>query len=231
MAGSQGAIEGILIAGTVAEPADFRRIVDIRRRIPGDAPAHLLSLANLSPNLGELEKLGFREVLTKPLRRSVLVGRVLTLYKAPVPRSTVVTSRSDAPLLAHSLPLQILVAEDNPVNKKVALRLLERLGYHADAVVNGEEALRATTRKKYELVFMDVQTPEMDGIESTRRIRSDVPKPFQPVIIALTANAIHGDADICREAGMDDYISKPVKPEDIHAATLRHFGPKEPAGV
>jgi CheY-like chemotaxis protein len=73
--------------------------------------------------------------------------------------------------------------------------------------------------------------PEMDGIEATRRIRAEVPKQFQPIIIALTANAIHGDADICREAGMDDYISKPVKPEDIHAAILRHFGPKETAAV
>ncbi|HEY5550507.1 MAG TPA: response regulator, partial [Opitutaceae bacterium] len=229
MARSQGAIDGILIAGTVGESSDLRPIAEIRRSIPGDAPAHLLSLSNLSPNLGELEKLGFREVLTKPLRRSVLVGRVLTLFKSPVPKSTVVTSRSDAPLLAHTLPLRILVAEDNPVNKKVALRLLERLGYHADSVVNGEEALRVTSEKKYELVFMDVQMPEMDGIEATRRIRAEVRKPFQPVIIALTANAIHGDADICREAGMDDYISKPVKPEDIHAAILRHFGPKEEA--
>ena len=221
--------EGILVSSLPGELEDHTYSAEIRRAIPGNAPAHLLSLSNLSPNLCGLEELGFREVLTKPLRRSVLVAQVMTLFKDPVPRSSVVTARTDGPLLAESLPLQILVAEDNPVNKKVALRLLERLGYMADSVVNGEEALRVTSEKKYELVFMDVQMPEMDGIEATRRIRAEVPPPFQPVIIALTANAIHGDADICREAGMDDYISKPVKPEDIHAAILKHFGPKEPA--
>jgi len=230
-AGEHGKIDGILIAGLPGESAEHSHAADIRRSIPGDAPSHLLSLSNLSSELGPLEQLGFRENLTKPLRRSVLVDRVLSLFKPPVPKKAVVTNRADGPLLAHSLPLQILVAEDNPVNKKVALRLLERLGYLADSVGNGEEALRVTGKTKYDLIFMDVQMPEMDGIEATRRIRAQIPKSLQPVIIALTANAIHGDADICREAGMDDYISKPVKPEDINAAILRHFGPKDGAPV
>ena len=118
----------------------------------------------------------------------------------------------------------MLLAEDNAVNQKVALRFLERLGYHADAVANGLEVVTALKRRRYDLVLMDLQMPEMDGLEASRRVRATIPADHQPKIIALTANAMQGDRELCLAAGMDDYISKPVKMHEIAAAIRRQFG-------
>jgi len=123
--------------------------------------------------------------------------------------------------LAERLPLHILLVEDNRVNQRVALRLLERLGYSADVAANGLEALDALRRQPYDLVLMDMQMPEMDGLEATRRIRADFPAKRQPRIVAMTANAMKGDRERCIEAGMDDYISKPVKWESLVEAIGR----------
>ncbi|MEO6873655.1 MAG: response regulator [Opitutaceae bacterium] len=127
-------------------------------------------------------------------------------------------------LLAHEFPLDVLIAEDNNVNQKVALRFLERLGYGADAVGNGLEVLAALKARNYDLVLMDLQMPEMDGLEASRRIRDQLPPNRQPKIVALTANAMQGDRDLCLQAGMDDYISKPVKLPEIEAAIRRLYG-------
>ena len=131
---------------------------------------------------------------------------------------------ADAPLAA-SVPLEVLVVEDNPVNQKVALRFLEKLGYRADAVGNGLEALGTLDQRKYDLVLMDINMPEMDGLEATREIRRRYPKARQPRILALTANAVEGDRERCLAAGMDDYITKPVKLESIRQMILKHFRP------
>jgi len=125
--------------------------------------------------------------------------------------------------LGESVPLDILLVEDNPVNQKVALHLLERLGFHADAVGNGLEAVRTLQQRDYDLVFMDVQMPEMDGMTATREIRAKLPASRQPKIIALTANAIQGDRERCLAAGMDAYIAKPVKLDELHAVIARYF--------
>ncbi|HEX3527949.1 MAG TPA: ATP-binding protein [Thermoanaerobaculia bacterium] len=115
-------------------------------------------------------------------------------------------------------PLRILVAEDNAVNQKVLLLMLQRLGYAADVVADGEEALGALRRQCYDVVLMDVQMPRMDGIEATRRIRTEQPAAEQPRIIAVTANALREDHETCLAAGMDDYLSKPVLLENLRAA-------------
>jgi len=115
--------------------------------------------------------------------------------------------------------------EDNPVNQKVALRYLERMGYRADAVANGLEAVHAMRERNYHLLFMDVQMPEMDGLEATRQIRAIISAERQPVIVALTANAMQGDRERCIESGMNDYITKPVKIDEIQAVISRHFSP------
>jgi CheY-like chemotaxis protein len=135
-------------------------------------------------------------------------------------------------LLAHEFPLNMLLAEDNTVNQKVALRFLERLGYRADAVGNGLEVIAALGTRRYDLILMDLQMPEMDGLEASRQIRRQLPPERQPKIIALTANAMQGDRELCLAAGMDDYVSKPVKLHEITAAIRRIFGkPVEtPAG-
>jgi CheY-like chemotaxis protein len=111
-----------------------------------------------------------------------------------------------------------MMAEDNLINQKVALRMLERLGYRADVVANGQEALEAIRRIEYDVILMDMQMPEMDGLEATSRIRTDEQITHQPYIIALTANAMQGDRERCLQAGMDDYLSKPLMSDALSKA-------------
>ena len=108
--------------------------------------------------------------------------------------------------------LRILMAEDNPINRKVALSMLKRLGYRADVAENGLEVLQALQERPYDVVLMDVQMPDMDGLEATRRIRDS---GLTTCIIAMTTHAMDGDRDECLEAGMNEYISKPIKMEEL----------------
>jgi CheY-like chemotaxis protein len=121
------------------------------------------------------------------------------------------------------------VAEDNPVNQKVADRILARLGHRADLVANGLEVLAALERFDYDVVFMDMQMPEMDGLEATRRIRAAIPPGRQPRIVAMTANVLQVDRDRCLAAGMDDFVSKPVRVEEMRAALSRNLPAAAPA--
>ncbi len=199
-------------------------------------PLVLTTVTSQVPPREELAAAGVRAFALKPLRRLPLLDRIAAAV-APAavagdPAAPgVAAGRAVVPVpvrplaLGERLPLRVLLAEDNPVNRKVALRLLERLGYRALAVGNGTEAVRAATTGAFDLIFMDVQMPEVDGLEATRRIRAEMPAEFrQPVIVALTANAIAGDAELCRAAGMDDYVSKPVTPEAIYNAIVRRCG-------
>jgi CheY-like chemotaxis protein len=120
------------------------------------------------------------------------------------------------PEQASRHPLRILLVEDNAVNQKLALRVLSLMGYQADVAGNGIEAVDAVQRQEYDLVLMDVQMPEMDGLEATRRIRARV--EGGPRIVAMTANAMDGDREACLEAGMDDYVGKPIRVDELVAA-------------
>jgi CheY-like chemotaxis protein len=117
--------------------------------------------------------------------------------------------------MGQTHPLHLLLAEDNVINQKVELRLLERLGYRADVAANGMEVLEALRRKPYDVVLMDIQMPDMDGIEATRRIRAQWPEDQQPCIIALTAHTMEEDRQWFLGVGMDDYIGKPVQMEEL----------------
>ena len=119
---------------------------------------------------------------------------------------------------ANKVKIRILLAEDNVVNQKVAIHLLDRIGYRADIAANGLEVLEILRRQSYDVVLMDVQMPEMDGLEATRRICRELPANKKPRIIAMTANAMQGDREKCIEAGMDDYITKPVRREELAIA-------------
>jgi CheY-like chemotaxis protein len=126
-------------------------------------------------------------------------------------------------------PLRILVAEDNVINQTLIVRILEKMGYQPDVVSNGARALQAALAAPYDIILMDVRMPEMDGLEATRRIRERVGEN-QPVIIAVTANALEGDRQMCLDAGMDDYLSKPVKIEVLHK-TVDSWGAKRLGGA
>jgi len=132
--------------------------------------------------------------------------------------------------IADRLPLRILLAEDNSTNQRVALLFLERMGYRADVAADGGEVLEALRRQSYDLILMDVQMPKMDGLEATRRLRALPPEAQtqRPRIIAMTANALRGDREICLAAGMDDYLSKPILFEDLKAAIVRQGEPERP---
>lgn len=115
-----------------------------------------------------------------------------------------------------SLGIRILIAEDNLINQKLVLQLLKRQGHHVDVAANGEEAVELFRRSPYPLVLMDAQMPEMDGYEATRVIRSLERGEQRAIIIALTANVMSGDRDRCLEAGMDDYLPKPIQAHEFY---------------
>jgi signal transduction histidine kinase/CheY-like chemotaxis protein/HPt (histidine-containing phosphotransfer) domain-containing protein len=156
--------------------------------------------------------------LHKPVKASQLYDSLITVFTGREGQSRAVERIQTAaqpetildPSMATRRPLHILVAEDNSTNQKLALLLLQRLGYRADVAANGLEVVQSLQRQPYDVILMDVQMPEMDGLEATRRIRKLLPAYAQPHIIAVTANALKGDREICLEAGMDSYVSKPI---------------------
>jgi len=190
----------------------------IRQRTASRSPA-LVMVTSLGHTLPDAKEL-FAAFLHKPIKpgqlREVLVA-ALTGQPASVERRRATDlPPDDKPGLRH--PLRILLAEDNVVNQRVALRLLERLGYSADVAANGLETLDALRRQVYDVVLMDVQMPEMDGLEASRRICQEWPADQRPRLIAMTANAMQGDREACLAAGMDDYISKPVRLDELRRA-------------
>jgi CheY-like chemotaxis protein len=189
----------------------------------------------LSSSLGRREAAGdeplFDAWLAKPVRQSQLFDTLVGLVardEAPARATPVVAAKSgiDAGMAARH-PLRILLAEDNVVNQKLALRILQQMGYRADLASNGIEAVDSVRRQTYDVVLMDVQMPEMDGLEASRRICASAAPAARPRIVAMTANAMQGDREMCLEAGMDDYITKPIRVERLVEALERVPSRKE----
>jgi len=162
----------------------------------------------------------FDAALSKPIHQSQLFDTLVGLLARSDTRAkpgemvTQAAPRFDAGMAVRH-PLRILLAEDNAVNQKLALRLLDQMGYRADVASNGIEAVESVGRQPYDVILMDVQMPEMDGLEATRRICAQWKATQRPRIIAMTANAMQGDREQCLEAGMDDYLTKPIRVERL----------------
>ena len=179
-----------------------------------------LPIVGLStPGQADRHDASFAAMVTKPVKASRLYDAMIAALPQAERRAE---KRSDPAVwrLADRHPLRVLVAEDNVVNQKVVMAMLSHLGYRADLVANGLEAVDAVRRVAYDVVFMDLQMPELDGVGATREIRNSNPGN-RPRIVALTANAYDEDREACLAAGMDDYVSKPLKTETLEAALLR----------
>jgi signal transduction histidine kinase/CheY-like chemotaxis protein len=205
-------MDGLALASEIRELRDAREL-----------PVVLLS--SIGRRDAAAERITPAAYLTKPIKPSHLLDTLLEVcaQRHPVPVASP-AQRFNAPTsaeLAERSPLRVLLAEDNTVNQKLALRVLAQLGYRADVAGNGLEVIAALERQPYDVVLMDVQMPELDGLEATRRIRAHWGPPAGPRIIAMTANAMQGDREACLAAGMDDYVSKPIRVHDLLAALQR----------
>ena len=170
----------------------------------------LLLTNNTTTNLSKY----FDTIINKPIKYTILYNELLRLLKPTEAAEEYESIYILDTQLAEKHPLNILVAEDNIINQKLVTRMFDKMGYQVDIAANGIEVIQALERQKYNLIFMDVQMPEMDGLEATRIIKKDF-TTNSPTIIAITANAMQGDKEICFAAGMDDYISKPIKIEEV----------------
>jgi signal transduction histidine kinase/CheY-like chemotaxis protein len=204
---------------------------DLAARIRGE-PAlagttlAMLTSAGLPGEVARCRELGIGAYLMKPVKQSELLATVLTALSSPPPEAG---PRPPAP--APGRRLRVLLAEDNPVNQRLAVRLLERQGHAVAVFPSGPEALAALERDAFDVVLMDVQMPGMDGLEAAAAVRRREQGTGRHVpIVAMTAHAMKGDRERCLEAGMDDYLAKPIRPEELYAVLGRMAGPSgEPA--
>ena len=205
---------------------------EIRKRPQhANLPLILLSSVMIPADSPKVVAADFMGCLTKPIKQGVLCetfskaihGRSTAKpTAAPVKQATKSVQREQ---LADTIPLKVLLVDDNAINQKVATQLLSQFGYKADVACNGLEAVEMSGANDYDLVFMDVQMPEMDGLTATRTIRQNeaAAQTRRKVVIAMTANAMPGDRENCLNAGMDDYLTKPIRPANIEAA-IRRWG-------
>jgi signal transduction histidine kinase/DNA-binding response OmpR family regulator/HPt (histidine-containing phosphotransfer) domain-containing protein len=236
---AQAAVEKIRAAAAADRPYHLALIdmtlpdidgLALARQMKADASGiatHVILLAPMSarPDEETLSRSGIDGCVTKPVKQSLLFDAIASalapshvLDSAPEPEASAPVIRSAA---------RILIAEDHPVNRKLAMRQLEKLGYRAETVENGRQAVDALSKEDFDVVFMDCQMPEMDGFEATSAIREVEGARRRTPIVALTANALAGDRARCLAAGMDDYLSKPVSEAEFERI-LQKWLPKEP---
>jgi PAS domain S-box-containing protein len=192
-----------------------------------DLPIVISRVAGANDQHEAVRQLGVKSIVFKPVKPSVLRATLLEHFDttpsdvAGSPDELSDSSECSDPEMGILPPPRILLAEDNLTNQKVALRMLKRLGFEADVAVNGLEAVKAVHEQNYDIILMDVQMPEMDGLEATRQIRTELAASNQPCIIAMTAAVMQLDREKCLEVGMDDFLAKPVRLEDLAQALKR----------
>ena len=192
------------------------------RKLPNGKSMPLAMLSSLGRRESRIEEASFAAHLHKPLKPSQLFDALVGLFATSAPdekiKPTGEKSQFD-PEMGKRHPLRILLAEDNLTNQRVALRILEQSGYRADIASNGKETLESAARQPYDVILMDVQMPELDGLEATRRVLARWPKKKdRPHIIAMTADAMESDREMCLAAGMDDYVAKPIRVPELMEA-------------
>jgi len=215
-----------LIDLQLPEPDGFTLARDIRRQSYGRfLPMLLLSALRLRSDDFRAADLEISSFVHKPVRPAQLLDALCRAFNVQVQREkkSPPTPGLDSDF-GRRLPLRVLLADDNPINQKVGVSVLHKLGYRSDLASNGLEVIKALETKPYDMLFLDVQMPEMDGLECARQICHRWTRDKRPVIIAMTGNALMGDRERCLAAGMDDYISKPVRIVDLQT-TLERWGP------
>ncbi len=213
-------MDGLMLA------AEIRKLPDAMKM-----PLVLLTSMGVRADAPEFAGAAFASCLTKPIKPAQLHEVLVRVVSGSKPAPQKPARAKLDPGLAQRLPLRMLLCDDNAINQKVAMRLLQQMGYRPEVAGNGLEALAALDKQPFDIIFMDVQMPEMDGLEATRLVRerqqdeSRFPNYKSSIIIvAMTANAMPGDRDRCLNAGMDDYIAKPVRPEDVRKIVERWGG-------
>lgn len=202
-------------SGDSSESISDMAEITIQRTTPDNVP--LICMYSMQPAHTTLQasNIPFASFLTKPMKPNVLYQALLDIFAIQAPKDHVLAQVQTESRMAQEHPLSILVVEDNKVNQKVVIRLLQRMGYEPDVTTNGVEAVCAIEHQSYDVVLMDIQMPEMDGLDATRHIRTHIPHTRQPYIVAMTAHALQEDRDLCLSVGMDDYVSKPVRLQDL----------------
>ncbi|MGD9832657.1 MAG: response regulator [Piscinibacter sp.] len=194
-----------------------------RRRTAEELPIVMLTSLGQRQALQEAHGADLAAFLAKPIKASQLFATLVAVVQGQrlAPQPPAPAPAPQIPVLAASLPLRVLVAEDNAINQRVALRLLQRLGYRADVAANGLEVIDAVERQHYDVVLMDIQMPEMDGLQAARWIAQRRGPDGLPCVIAMTANAMPGDREAYIAAGMDGYVAKPIDMGDLAVAITR----------
>ena len=189
----------------------------------------MLSSQGLRGDASRMKKIGYAAYLTKPVRRSQLFDCIVSVMNnvmgEKIPEKSQIVTR-------HSISegkrqkIRILLVEDNIVNQKLAKKIIEKFGFKVDAVANGKEAVKSLENLKYDIVFMDIQMPEMDGFEATKIVRSNKSNLInhEVPIVAMTAHAMKGDREKCIKAGMNDYTPKPIKPDELLKVIEKYTG-------
>ncbi|PAW81783.1 MAG: hybrid sensor histidine kinase/response regulator [Pedosphaera sp. Tous-C6FEB] len=221
---SGGARFDVIVLDLQLPEMDGLTMAQFIRRIPGCelTPILLLTDLRLRSDDKRPSAVGISLFIYKPIRPAQLLDALVRAVEQ-MPRtekSAPVSSEFDA-TMAERLPLRILLADDNLINQKVGVKMLQRLGYRPEVAANGVEVIKLLDQQPFDLIFLDVQMPEMDGYEAARRIRQKWADPQRPNLIAMTGNALEGDRERCLEAGMDDYVAKPVRIPELQAVIQR----------
>jgi CheY-like chemotaxis protein/HPt (histidine-containing phosphotransfer) domain-containing protein len=218
--------DAVILDLQLPDPDGLTLAEQIRQQPAGRyLPLLLLTSVRLRSDDTRPSQAGISIFVHKPIRSAQLLDALCrALNIQPLREKRAPTAPVLDATFARRLPLRLLLADDNLINQKVGLSVLQKLGYRADVANNGLEVLQALEQKAYDIIFLDVQMPEMDGLEATRRIHERWPSEKRPCIIAMTGNALLGDREKCLAAGMDDYISKPVRIAELQNA-LERWGP------